>query len=291
MPGNDQPQREAHTSESPTTRARLPFFPIVATLFAAIVGIALFLRNTRTGPFSAPKPAPPGAATSDPAALAEIRSISEEARKASLDGDDEKAIRLTAESAKKLEAVAASSTGAEKAVMEYAAALASEQNQILKKYIDAANAYANAGGSSFKGLTDAQSVRARIVLLDQATSSHDAVIEYFSTISSRIPKDLAARGVSKKDADEFAAGFDAKANPENLLGIHRLEHRILLASKEQFNVLEANAGRWSVESDGELSFSGDFPKDAQEQIANLRGRIDSFASQQELLIEARKAGR
>lgn len=290
MPGTDDLHSEPTASASPKPRTDFPFLPTVAALFAVIVVIALFLRSARTAPSAGRNPAPPDAGASNPAALAEIRAISEEARKASLDGDDEKAIRLTAESAKKLEAVAASSTGAEKAVMEYAAALASEQNQILKKYIDAAGAYADAGGSSFAGLTDAQSVRARLALLEQAVKAHEAVIDYFQSISARIPRDLSARGVSKKDADEFAAGFNAKANPENLLGIHKLEHRILLASKERFELLEAHAGRWTVGSGGELVITDGFPKDAESTLASLGREIDALAAQQAALIEQRKSG-
>ncbi|MBX3390393.1 MAG: hypothetical protein KF691_13165 [Phycisphaeraceae bacterium] len=289
MPGTDGFHREKTDSAQPQARSGFPFLLVAVAGFAAIVIVALVVRSARLA--QAPREIPSKPETSNPAALAEIRAISEEARKASLDGDDEKAIRLTAETAKKLEAVAASSTGAEKAVMEYAAALAAEQNQILKKYIDAAGAFADAGGTSYTGLTDAQSVQARQSLLETATSSHEAVIDYFRGISARIPKDLAARGVSRKDADEFAAGFNAKANPENLLGIHQLEHQILLASKQQFEVLEVNADRWSVTSEGELSFSDEFPKDAREEIARLRRQIESLASQQESLIEARKASR
>ncbi|MBX3381327.1 MAG: hypothetical protein KF805_14625 [Phycisphaeraceae bacterium] len=230
------------------------------------------------------------AADTNPASLAEIRAISEEARKASLDGDDEKAIRLTAESAKKLEAVAATSQGSDKAVMEYAAALAKAQNEILKKYIDAAGKYADAGGADLSGLSDAPGVEARLALLDQAIVAHDNVIEYFSAIENRIPKDLAERGANEKDAAQFLSGFLEKANLNNLLAIHRLEHGMLLASKSRFELLRANAGRWTVDANGELIAQVEFPDSDLAEFNRLGKEIDSLAEKQGVLVEQRKAG-
>lgn len=249
-----------------------------------LLGFGIYVARGRSpAPTAAPAPA---SSTS----LAEIRAISEEARKASLDGDEERALKLTAESAIKLDEVAANSKGSEKTVMEYAASLARAQNEVLKQYITAANVYADAGGASLVGLTDPQSIQPRLALLNAALSAHDGVIAYFRTISDRIPRELAAKGIAKKDADEFLAGFVANAKVENLLAIHAAEHGMLLAARRRFDLLAANPGLWSVDVRGDLIPVPAFPASTLEEFHRLQVEIDRLADKQGELIQARKAG-
>lgn len=226
-----------------------------------------------------------------PPSMAEIRAISEEAKKASLDGDEKRALELSAESAAKLQEVAAAAKGSEKTVMEYAALLARAQNEVLTQYITAARIYADAGAGSLQGLTDAASVEQRLALLATALSTHDGVITYFRTISDRIPQELASRGVAKKDADEFLAGFIANAKVENLLAIHAAEHGMLLAARARFNLLASSPGLWSVNPQGELVPAPAFPPDRLAEFHRLQSEIDRLADKQGELIEERKSGR
>jgi len=254
----------------------------VAAITLAIV-LVVALRTHAPDPKQVPSDA-------NPASLAEIRAITDEARKASLDGDDEKAIKLTAESARRLEAAAASSKGTDKAVMEYAAALANAQNEILKAYINAAGVYSRAGGNDLVGLTDSQQVESRLRLLNDAIAAHDAVLKYFGSIEQRIPRELAARGVGEKDAKDFAAGFSTQANIRNLLAIHQAEHQILLASRTRFEMLRASAGRWKVNENGLLVVDARFPEKDLAEFNRLGDEITALAKQQGALVEERKAG-
>jgi hypothetical protein len=229
--------------------------------------------------------------SSNPTSLAEIRAITEEARKASLDGDEERALQLTAESANKLDEAAASAQGSEKIVMEYAANLARAQNQVLTQYITAAGKYSGDGGGGLTGLSDTASIENRLALLNSAVSTHDDVLAYFRTISDRIPRELAAKGVAKSDADEFLAGFVANAKIENLLAIHAAEHGMLLAARKRFDLLKANPGVWNVSPQGDLVATPGFPEVALAEFNRLQSEIDRLAEKQGLLIEERKAGR
>lgn len=229
---------------------------------------------------------PPSNSTS----LAEIRAISEEARRASLAGDEDRALELTAESATKLEQVAAATTGSEKIVMEYAASLARAQNDVLKKYITAAGQYSDAGAASLVGLTDTESIDRRLSLLAAAISAHDGVIAYFRAISDRIPQELAARGVAKKDADEFLSGFVANAKVENLLAIHAAEHGMLLAARNRFDLLKTHAGKWSVNPQGDLAAAAEFPEADLVEFNRMQSEIERLADKQAVLIEERKSG-
>lgn len=251
-------------------------------VFVAGVLLCLVSHVTRT---RVSPPAPPSSPS-----MAEIRALSEEARKASLDGDEQRALKLTAESAAKLDEVAANSKGSEKTVMEYAANLARAQNEVLKQYITAANVYADAGGASLVGLTDPQSIQPRLARLNAALSAHDGVIDYFRAISDRIPRELAAKGIAKKDADEFLAGFVANAKVENLLAIHAAEHGMLLAARRRFDLLTANPGLWSVDAQGELIPAPAFPTAALEEFHRLQREIDRLADKQGELIQERKSG-
>ncbi len=263
----------------------------IALIAAAAAAIAAFVAVFRS-PSHSGEPAAPGTSNSEasPASLAEIRAITEEARKASLSGDDKTAISLTEESARKLEAAAATSKGAEKVVMDYAAALAKSQNDVLTKYIGAANKYADAGAASLAGLHDSAALEARVALLSDAITAHDDALKYFRTISDRIPRELAARGVAKKDSDEFLAGFVANAKIENLLAIHSMEHGMLLAARRRFEILRDNPGRWSVGERGALVASETFPAGALTEFNHLGDEIDRLATKQAELIEERKSG-
>lgn len=226
----------------------------------------------------------------DQTSIAEIRAISEEARKASLEGDEERALKLTAESAAKLDEVAATAKGSEKIVMEYAANLARAQNEVLKQYITAAGVYSDAGGASLIGLADPESLERRLALLGTAISTHDAVIVYFRTISDRIPRDLSSKGVAKKDSDEFLSGFVANAKIENLLAIHAAEHRMLLAARKRFDLLKSKPGVWSVSPQGELIAGEGFLDTDIAEFRRLQSEIDRLAEKQGVLIEERKSG-
>jgi len=276
MPKNRAEQRPRFRNYLLLSAAAIAAVPvaIVIAFWARLPGTAPAIRSS----------------DANPASLAEIRAITEEARKASLDGDDEKAIKLTAESARKLEAAAASSKGADKAVMEYAAALATAQNEILKTYIDAAGVYSRAGGNDLAGLSDASQVESRLRLLTDAIAAHQAVLTYFGSVEQRIPKELAARGVSEKDARDFAAGFAEQANMRSLLAIHQAEHQILLASRARFELLKANAGRWTVTEKGLLVADTGFSEKDFAEFNRLGDEIAALAKQQGALVEARKGG-
>lgn len=254
--------------------------------FLCVLLLCLAAHTLRRG---ATQPRPPQQSQS-PASLAEIRAITEEARKASLDGDDERAIELTAESARKLKAAAANSTGSDKIVMEYAAALAKAQNELLKTYIDTAGAYTDDGGAALEGLDDPARLDKRIARLSDAISAHDPVVDYFGAIEANIPKELAQRGAKQEDIDQFLMGFTEKANLVNLLAIHRLEHAMLLASHARFELLRANAGKWSVSDKGSLIEAPGFSPEDLAEFNRLGTEVESLAEKQAALIEQRKAG-
>lgn len=254
--------------------------------FILVLLICLVAHATRT---RVPPPAPaPGAQKS--ASIAEIRAIAEQARQASLGGDEQKAIELTAESASKLDQAASAATGPEKTVIEYAASLARSQNDVLKAYITAAGKYADAGGASLAGLSDSASINARLALLDPAIAAHDAVIAYFRAISGRIPVELAARGVPKKSADDFLAGFIANAKIDNLLAIHSAEHGMLVAARRRLELLQANPGKWTGTPESGLVLAETFPDKDRSEFLTLGGTIDKLAAKQGELIAERKSG-
>lgn len=253
-----------------------------AFVVVLLVCLVAHITRTRTSPVSLAPPSVPS--------MAEIRALSEQAQKASLEGDEQRALQLTAESAAKLEAVAANSRGTEKIVMEYAAGLARAQNQVLKQYISAAGIYADSGGASLAGLSDAASIQSRLALLDAALSAHEHVVNYFRSISDRIPAELASKGVAKKDADEFLAGFAANAKVENLLAIHAAERGMLLAARKRFDLLKSKPGAWSVGPQGELIAGEGFPESDLAEFHRLQTEIDRLAEKQGLLIQERKSG-
>jgi len=256
----------------------------IAFTVVLVLGLVAYATRSR-GPVGPSAPVAPNSPS-----IAEIRAISEEARKASLEGDEQRALKLTAESAAKLDEVASTAKGSEKVVMEYAANLARAQNDVLKQYIDAAGLYSEAGGANLSGLADPESLDRRLALLGTAISTHDAVIAYFRTISDRIPRDLSSKGVAKKESDEFLSGFVANAKIENLLAIHAAEHGMLLAARKRFDLLKSRPGAWSVGPQGQLIAGEGFPESDLAEFHRLQSEIDSLAEKQGVLILQRKSG-
>ena len=99
-----EPAKPAAASPSARSRNRALGAGLALALAIALLLFLFANRSTLRTPQHASD-----STQANPASLAEIRAITEEARKASLDGDDEKAISLTAESARRLEAAAANS--------------------------------------------------------------------------------------------------------------------------------------------------------------------------------------
>ncbi|MBL8875495.1 MAG: hypothetical protein JNM86_06835 [Phycisphaerae bacterium] len=254
--------------------------------FILVLLVCLVAHVTR----SRGSPGAPAPSAQTPASIAEIRALAEQAKQASLGGDEQKAIALTAESASKFDQAASVATGIDKVVMEYAASLARAQNDVLKAYITAAGTYADAGGTSLDGLRDSAAIDARLALLHPAVTAHDDVIAYFRSISDRIPTELAARSVPKKAADDFLAGFVANARIDNLLAIHAAEHGMLLAARRRFEILKANNGNWTNTPENGLAFGESFTQKDRDEFLKLGDTIDRLAAQQGELIAERKSG-
>lgn len=267
--------------DAPTADKPMPRWPVVV----GALGAAILVVAGLAGWLSAGKAREP---SGERAGLAEVNALNEMARRASVSGENDKALAFSDESARKLRDLASKASGDERLLMEYASELAATQNEITRAFVSDSDAYVAAGGGDLGGLTDAGALEKRVGLLERTIASHGAFVAYFAGVEDRIGSDLRARGASAGAIREFVEGFRGQAKIDNLVRIHELQRAILEEERERFAILQRFPGQWKQAANG-VELGAAVPTEQRARFAAMESEIVGLREKMKALVQERNA--